>query len=935
MDKWNFLNSVDRSVLFLNVDFEPFFFYSFSFSFFLFSSLSFPSSYFSSFSFALKNRIMDHQIETLSPVSWSDYTTNDQTLLSQLNNFKQQAQNLQLRMDDNQGNTAGAGTDGSHSGQYTSSASPEDHMPNTHMSSPFHSNDVQQTSEFQSFLDFTSAHHGGGGGGVDTTRESFTPSPGATSSSSNALPMSMPMKPLGHHSMNPTSPQNIDVFFNDLFQVYSMDPSTASSPSLHSPDHSSNHNTNRMNHITNINNIDDLLRDSSSSHNSSAATGGSHHDVFRSPLHGPMIRMTRGSSVDLSETISTSSTAGDFTPLLSPAVTPFFDTINPSIMAASEFTMPGSFMEHEQQGCGPSLSLDPKQVIISTRHQEQQQQQQAEPTKKSRRTRKPSTTTVALAPLKPRQGQKAGGGSSVSSSRVVKMSPLARPTRGNLASTSRSKTSSPVISAFSRSFSVPNGNNSNHSRHASCSESVSPEESLELGMAPPSSSSMASQKNVNQAQVPGPESGAVPAATPASLMNLPDRKDVTMTGVSNTESHLQNAVRATKYIAIQEAAAAATPTNGPGPRKTRSQSKTAPSSASASPTMSTTTLTTSSGRPKLLARTGSAKSITSMPSPRLPRLGSANNGGGTMIKPKGPAPDHQHGSPILVAPSWRPTGSISSGSGSGSINKGGNGNSNGNGSRHGSISASPILRPRVSPRISPRISPRLDSSSSSIHNMQHNNKRSSMSGGSNNININNMNRMGHASDLSALLASKSNYQNIVEGNHNQLGLVYPDTLSADLTSKRTSHKIAEQGRRNRINTALADLAKMLSDGGGGVNGSGSRSGDEAATATTSATASTTASPSGTLPSKATTVEMAIHKIKSLRKELEEVKERLSKYESPSETKTMSGSFSAKRGVGSEALENVKEEEDGNISGSGSGSGKATVEGGSDDDLDDE
>lgn len=58
--------------------------------------------------------------------------------------------------------------------------------------------------------------------------------------------------------------------------------------------------------------------------------------------------------------------------------------------------------------------------------------------------------------------------------------------------------------------------------------------------------------------------------------------------------------------------------------------------------------------------------------------------------------------------------------------------------------------------------------------------------------------------------SKSNYQNILEGN-TVPGVSYPSELSTNLTSKRTSHKIAEQGRRNRINSALQVMAGLLPD----------------------------------------------------------------------------------------------------------------------------
>lgn len=138
-----------------------------------------------------------------------------------------------------------------------------------------------------------------------------------------------------------------------------------------------------------------------------------------------------------------------------------------------------------------------------------------------------------------------------------------------------------------------------------------------------------------------------------------------------------------------------------------------------------------------------------------------------------------------------------------------------------SVGSSPVIMPNgTSPSISPNILP----------------KKSS-----------------EVSDLSMLLASKSNYQNIVEGNHNQLGLSYPDHLSADLTFKKTSHKLAEQGRRNRINSALTELARLIA-------------------------------PSGQTNSKANTVEQAITFIKELQDEIVQLKERLSVFEESKITK---------------------------------------------------
>lgn len=96
----------------------------------------------------------------------------------------------------------------------------------------------------------------------------------------------------------------------------------------------------------------------------------------------------------------------------------------------------------------------------------------------------------------------------------------------------------------------------------------------------------------------------------------------------------------------------------------------------------------------------------------------------------------------------------------------------------GSVHASPALLPRISPNIKPLLpgTPGLSMEDTA----------------------------------SRLLMTKSNYQNILEGN-TVPGVSYPTELSTNLTSKRTSHKIAEQGRRNRINSALQIMASLLPD----------------------------------------------------------------------------------------------------------------------------
>ncbi len=130
--------------------------------------------------------------------------------------------------------------------------------------------------------------------------------------------------------------------------------------------------------------------------------------------------------------------------------------------------------------------------------------------------------------------------------------------------------------------------------------------------------------------------------------------------------------------------------------------------------------------------------------------------------------------------------------------------------------------------------------------------------------------MSHLSaETSALyLASKSNYQNILEGTHLP-GVSYPETLAENLTSKRTSHKIAEQGRRNRINLALKEIESLLPSSILASNGKKDRSGSHE---TDEGEGKASAASQGT--SKASTVEMAIVYIKNLQTELKETKDRL-------------------------------------------------------------
>jgi len=120
---------------------------------------------------------------------------------------------------------------------------------------------------------------------------------------------------------------------------------------------------------------------------------------------------------------------------------------------------------------------------------------------------------------------------------------------------------------------------------------------------------------------------------------------------------------------------------------------------------------------------------------------------------------------------------------------------------------------------------------------------------------------------SQLLTTKSNYQNILEGTHLP-GVSYPADLSTNLTSKRTSHKLAEQGRRNRINSALQEMATLLPRGGGKESG-----GEKSGSGETADNENPNSKSGQSANSKASTVEHAIDYIKLLEEKLAEAGKR--------------------------------------------------------------
>ncbi|OJJ33079.1 hypothetical protein ASPWEDRAFT_604837 [Aspergillus wentii DTO 134E9] len=153
--------------------------------------------------------------------------------------------------------------------------------------------------------------------------------------------------------------------------------------------------------------------------------------------------------------------------------------------------------------------------------------------------------------------------------------------------------------------------------------------------------------------------------------------------------------------------------------------------------------------------------------------------------------------------------------------------------------ASPQLRPKISPSIQPLV--RGDAGS------------------------------GETSAL--YLASKSNYQHILDGTLLP-GVSYPETLAENLSSKRTNHKLAEQGRRNRINNALKEIETLIPAGFVQL-----KNAKEAAACNARGAEKEKDKAGNQAISKASTVEMAIDYIKALRKELEETQGKLAAAES--------------------------------------------------------
>ena len=113
------------------------------------------------------------------------------------------------------------------------------------------------------------------------------------------------------------------------------------------------------------------------------------------------------------------------------------------------------------------------------------------------------------------------------------------------------------------------------------------------------------------------------------------------------------------------------------------------------------------------------------------------------------------------------------------------------------------------------------------------------------------------------------------------GVSYPESLAENLSSKRTNHKLAEQGRRNRMNSAVKEMEALLpssltrEESNKDKERKDSVDDSNATSGANGASKSQEKSSSASQPtSKASTIEMAIVYIKSLQQELVQTKARL-------------------------------------------------------------
>ncbi|KAF1844740.1 uncharacterized protein K460DRAFT_354629 [Cucurbitaria berberidis CBS 394.84] len=138
---------------------------------------------------------------------------------------------------------------------------------------------------------------------------------------------------------------------------------------------------------------------------------------------------------------------------------------------------------------------------------------------------------------------------------------------------------------------------------------------------------------------------------------------------------------------------------------------------------------------------------------------------------------------------------------------------------------------------------------------------------------------GVATPQADLLATKSNYELISSGQHLEMGLHFSTAMATGVMMKRATHRAAEQARRDRMKTAMVDLAEFLLDGevtfGSGttcfvvMRGKDGEDGAEKADGKKGSVAGEKKT-----VNKARLIEMALEKMKAQEKEIEMLRKEL-------------------------------------------------------------
>jgi hypothetical protein len=129
-----------------------------------------------------------------------------------------------------------------------------------------------------------------------------------------------------------------------------------------------------------------------------------------------------------------------------------------------------------------------------------------------------------------------------------------------------------------------------------------------------------------------------------------------------------------------------------------------------------------------------------------------------------------------------------------------------------------------------------------------------------------------------MLASKSNYEWIAEGRHAEMGLHFSTAMATGVMMRRATHRAAEQARRDRMKTAMVELAEYVLDGevtfGSGTSCFVVSREDAAANAEGNGGNGGGKGKKGRNINKARIVEMALEKLKAQEKEIALLEERL-------------------------------------------------------------